>query len=168
MSSPLPEDRDADPEAVARAILLRQLTLGPKSRHQLAVKLRERNVPEQVADAVLERFEEVGLVDDAEFASLWVSRRSSAKALSRAALRRELSAKGISGAVAEEALATVGDDEEDDAARQLVERRRRPVPADDRAAVDRETRRLVGMLARKGHSPGRAFRIVSEVLGSNL
>ncbi|MDQ4502676.1 regulatory protein RecX [Sinomonas sp. ASV322] len=167
MSDPHPEDRDADPESVARAILLRQLTLGRKSRHQLATKLRERNVPEEAAEAVLERFEEVGLVDDAEFAALWVSSRSGAKALSRSALRRELATKGITGAPAEEALATVSMDEEDDAARLLVERRRREVPADDRAAIDREVRRLVGMLARKGHSPGRAFRIVSEVLGSD-
>jgi regulatory protein len=163
--SPEPEeDREADPEAVARAILLRQLTLGPKSRHQLAEKLRGRNVPEEIAQAVLTRFEEVGLINDAEFAGMWVRTRSSGRSLSKAALRRELAQKGIDGPAAEGALSELSDDDELDAARRLVARKRRPVDAADPAARDKELRRLVGMLARKGHPPGRAFKLAAEAL----
>ncbi|NUP74500.1 MAG: regulatory protein RecX [Sinomonas sp.] len=158
------EDREADPESVARAILLRQLTLGPKSRHQLAAKLRDRRVPEGVAEAVLDRFEDVGLVDDGAFAEMWVRSRSESKSLSKSALRRELSSKGIVGRVAEEALSDLSDEVEEEAARRLVARRVRPVVAGDPVARDRELRRLVGILARKGHPPGRAFRIASSVL----
>lgn len=158
------EDREADPEAVARAILLRQLTLGPRSKHQLAVKLRERNVPEEAAAAVLARFEDVGLINDAEFAVMWVRSRSAAKSLSKAAIRRELSGKGITGSVAEAALAELSDDDELEAARRLVARRIRPVEDGDPAGRDKEVRRIVGMLARKGHPPGRAFRLAAEAL----
>ena len=63
---------------MARAIVLRQLTASPKSRLQLERKLAERNVPEDVAAAVLDRFEEVRLVDDAEFADMWVRRVTAA------------------------------------------------------------------------------------------
>jgi regulatory protein len=157
-------EREADPEAVARAILLRQLTSGPRSRHQLAVKLRERRVPEDVAEAVLDRFEDVGLIDDADFAEMWVRSRFAAKGLSKSALRRELVSKGVDGGVAEEALSELSDDEEMGAARELVQRRMRPFPPDDPAARERELRRLVGMLARKGHPPGRAFRVAAEIL----
>lgn len=145
-------------------ILLRQLTLGPRSKHQLAVKLRERHVPEEVAGAVLDRFEDVGLINDADFAELWVRSRFAAKSLSKSALRRELASKGVDGVVAEEALSELSDDEEMDAARELVERRMRPFTREDPEARDRELRRLVGMLARKGHPPGRAFRVAAEVL----
>ncbi|WP_415855794.1 regulatory protein RecX [Sinomonas sp. G460-2] len=158
------EDREPDPESVARAILLRQLTLGPRSRHQLAGKLRERNVPEETAEMVLERFEEVGLIDDGAFAAMWVRSRSESKSLSKSALRRELASKGIGGQTAEDALADLSDEDEDEAARRLVERRVRPAVLGDRATKDRELRRLVGMLARKGHPPARAFRIASDVL----
>jgi regulatory protein len=163
--SPEPEEgREADPEAVARAILLRQLTLGPKTRHQLAGKLRERNVPEDVAQSVLTRFEDVGLINDGEFAGMWVRTRSSGKSLSKAALRRELVQKGVDGAAAESALSELSDEDELEAARRLVARKRRPVDEADPAARDKELRRLVGMLARKGHPPGRAFMLATEAL----
>ncbi|MHA7276608.1 regulatory protein RecX [Arthrobacter sp. Hz1] len=156
---------DADPYATARSIVLRQLTLAPKSRHQLASKLAERDVPDEVAVAVLDRFEEVELVDDAEFAMMWVRSRASTRSLARSALKRELAGKGIHGDIAEEALAQVSDDEERDAAEELVRRKHRPgAVCTDRAARDKETRRLVSMLGRKGYGPSLAFSVVRLVL----
>lgn len=160
-----PEDREPDPAAVARAIVLRQLTSSPKSRLQLERKLAERNVPEDVAAAVLDRFEEVRLVDDAEFAEMWVRSRSQTRKLAKGALRRELAEKGIDGDTAASALAQVSDEDEEAAARQLVGRRLRPgTDLSDRAERDKATRRLASMLARKGYQPSQAFRIVGEVL----
>ncbi|QYF90740.1 recombination regulator RecX [Arthrobacter sp. PAMC25284] len=159
------EDRDADPAAVARAIVLRQLTTSPKSRLQLSRKLAERNVPEDVAEAVLDRFEEVRLIDDAEFADMWVRSRSQTRKLARGALRRELADKGISPDTAAVALEQVSDEDEENAARELVRRKLRGFTGgEDRAERDKITRRLASMLARKGYQPSQAFRIVSEVL----
>ena len=161
---PPEEEPEADPEAVARAILLRQLTLGPRSRLQLERKLRDRNVPLELAETLLDRFEGVGLVDDAEFARHWVRSRGTGKSLARSALRRELGEKGIRGETAEAALGELSQDAEEEAARRLLERRVRRIDPEDPAARDKELRRLVGMLARKGHSPGSAFRLAAEVL----
>ncbi|WP_346655231.1 regulatory protein RecX [Arthrobacter sp. 260] len=156
---------DTDPYATARSIVLRQLTLAPKSRHQLASKLAERDVPDEVATAVLDRFEEVELIDDAEFAMMWVRSRAATRSLARSALKRELAEKGIHGDLAEDALAQVSDDEERYAAEQLVRRKHRPLAsAGDRATRDKETRRLVSMLARKGYSPSLAFGVVKTVI----
>ncbi|WP_395940238.1 regulatory protein RecX [Arthrobacter sp. KBS0703] len=158
-------DREPDPAAVARAIVLRQLTSSPKSRLQLERKLAERNVPEDVAAAVLDRFEEVRLVDDAEFAEMWVRSRSQTRKLAKGALRRELAEKGIDGDAAASALEQLSDADEETAARQLAERRLRPgTDLSDRAERDKVTRRLASMLARKGYQPSQAFRIVGEVL----
>lgn len=159
------EDREPDPAAVARAIVLRQLTSSPKSRLQLERKLAERNVPEDVAAAVLDRFEEVRLVNDAEFADMWVRSRSQTRKLAKGALRRELAEKGIEGDIAASALEQLSDEDEEAAARQLVERRLRPgTDLSDRSERDKATRRLASMLARKGYQPSQAFRIVGEVL----
>lgn len=57
--------------------------MAPRSRLQLARKLAERKVPEHVAEAVLDRFEEVRFIDDAEFARMWVRSRSQTKKLAR-------------------------------------------------------------------------------------
>lgn len=159
------EDREPDPASVARAIVLRQLTSAPKSRLQLERKLAERNVPGDVAAAVLDRFEEVKLVDDAEFADMWVRSRSQSRKLAKGALRRELADKGIDPETAAAALEQLSDEDEEAAARHLVERKLRPgTDLSDRTERDKATRRLASMLARKGYQPSQAFRIVGEVL----
>jgi regulatory protein len=150
---------------VARAIVLRQLTNSPKSRLQLAGKLAERNVPDDVAEAVLDRFEEVKLIDDADFADMWVRSRAQSRKLAKGALRRELAEKGIDTDTAAVALEQLSDEDEESAARELVQRKLRGVTGfEDRAERDKTTRRLASLLARKGYQPSQAFRIVGAVL----
>jgi regulatory protein len=152
---------DADPASVARAIVLRQLTMAPRSRAQLAQKLADRGTPTDVADQVLDRMEEVGLVDDVAFAEAWVRSRTQTRGLSRTALGYELRDKGIDDEVARAALDQVDDEAELATARELVARR---LPTLRGVAHDKQMSRLVGMLARKGYSSGVAFRIVRDAL----
>jgi regulatory protein len=150
---------------VAQNIVYRQLTASAKSRLQLAQKLAERNIPEHVAEAVLDRFQEARLIDDAQFADMWVRSRSQSRKLAKGALRRELAEKGIDQDTAAAALEQLSDADEEAAARALVERKLRPrTDLGDRAERDKATRRLASMLARKGYQPSQAFRIVGEVL----
>jgi regulatory protein len=155
------EDELGDPEQVARAVCLRALTGAPKTRAQLAELLARRGVPDEAAGTVLDRFTEVGLVDDAAFARAWVSSRQAGRGLARRALRAELRAKGVEPDVAAEAVELVDDDDERDAARVLVARRLAGMSRLDRATA---TRRLLGMLARKGYSGGMAAAVVREAL----
>ncbi|HXF02973.1 MAG TPA: regulatory protein RecX [Arthrobacter sp.] len=165
--SPADLGPEADPYGVARSIVLRSLTQSPKSRAQLAAKLAERGVPGDVAEAVLERFEEVNLIDDAEFARMWVRSRSQSRSLARSALKRELADKGIAGDLAEQALEQLSADDELEAARSLVRRKIRPDwQLQDRAERDKHLRRLVSMLARKGYSPSLAYRVADEELSA--
>ncbi len=154
---------EPDPVAVARRIVLRKLTAAPRSRAQLADDLAARDVPEAVATAVLDRFTEVGLVDDAAFAEVWVRTRHTGRGLSRSALRRELRAKGVDDETVAGAVDGIDDDAEAETARNLVARRlgsTRGQPAEVRL------RRLVGQLARKGYPGGLAMRVVREALAA--
>lgn len=163
--SPADSVPEADPYSVARAIVLRQLTSSAKSRRQLADKLAEREVPEDVAAAVLDRFEEVRLIDDAEFARMWVQSRAQTRSLARSALRKELAEKGIAPELAEEALEQLSGDDERTAAQELVRRKlRNAAVPQDRQERDKQVRRLVSMLARKGYSPSLGFAVVNEAL----
>jgi len=155
------EDDLGDPESVARAICLRALTGAAKTRQQLAGLLARRGIPEGAAVAVLDRLTEVGLIDDAAFARAWVGSRQAGRGLARRALRAELHAKGVDAEVAAEAVALVDEEDERSAARDLVRRRLSGMHRLDRATV---TRRLMGMLARKGYSGGLAAAVVREAL----
>jgi regulatory protein len=159
-----PEDDLRDPEATARGICLRALTGAPKTRQQLADLLEKRGIPEDAAVTVLDRFTEVGLIDDAAYARAWVSSRQAGRGLARRALSAELRAKGVEPEVAAEAVEAVGDDDEREAARRLVDRKVRAMRRLDRATA---TRRLMGMLARKGYSGGLAAAVVREALDAD-
>ena len=150
-----------DPEAVARGICLRALTGAAKTRQQLAELLARKDVPADVAEAVLDRFAEVGLIDDAAFAAAWVESRQAGRGLARRALASELRAKGVDGEVAAAAVAEVDPHEEWDTARRLVQRRAPAMRRLDRVTAER---RLVGMLARKGYGGGLAGIVVREAL----
>ena len=158
---PVAQGPDADPESVARAILLDQLTGRARSRSDLADKLRSKNVPDHVATRLLDRFEEIGLVDDEAFARSWVESRQAGKGLARRALAQELRRKGVDDEVAREVLDEMDPDDEVEAARRLVRRKLRTVARLDHQVA---TRRLAGMLARKGYPAGVAFRVVREEL----
>ncbi len=153
---------EADHEAIARKILLDQLTGQARSRAELATKLARKHVPDEVAGPLLDRFEEVGLVDDASFAREWTQSRQTSRGLARRALGVELRRKGVAQEVIDEALEQVSDDDERAAARRLVERKLRSVAGLDQQV---QVRRLVGMLGRKGYGPGVSFAVVREVLG---
>ena len=155
------EDDLGDPESVARAICLRALTGAPKTRKQLADLLAKRGVPEEAAVTVLDRFDEVGLIDDAAYARAWVTSRQAGRGLARRALRAELHAKGVDAELAAEAVALVDDEDEREAARRLVERKLPSMRRLDRATA---SRRLIGMLARKGYSGGLAAAVVRDAL----
>jgi regulatory protein len=157
------EEEMGDPESVARGICLRALTGAPKTRQQLADLLAKRGVPDDAAERVLDRFIEVGLIDDAAFARDWVSSRQAGRGLARRALSAELRAKGVEPEVAAEAVGEVDDEDERAAALRLVERRLGGMRRLDRATA---TRRLMGMLARKGYNAGLAAAVVREALDS--
>lgn len=156
-------DAEPDPESVARAIALRQLTAAPRSRAQLAEAMARRDVPEDVAERVLDRFTEVGLVDDAAYAEILVRSRHAERKLSRRALAQELRRKGVDDEIAREALEQVDDEEEELAARALA---RKKLAAT--RGLDREVRlrRAYGALGRKGYGGSLVSRVVREELAA--
>jgi regulatory protein len=146
----------ADPAETARQICLRLLTAGPRTRAQLATALRKRRIPDDVADAVLSRFAEVGLIDDAAFARAWVDTRHHGRGLARRALSAELRQRGVAADEVRTAVGSLGPQDEAAIARRVVATRGRPLPA--------RVRHLVGVLARKGYPAGLAYQVVREAL----
>jgi SOS response regulatory protein OraA/RecX len=157
----------ADPVSIARNICLRMLTERARTRHELADALRRKGVPEEAARAVLERFSDVGLIDDAAFAEQWVRSRHAGRGLGRRALAVELRRKGVGEELAGAVLETLDDEAEELRARQLVDRKLRTMALDNREQRAAATRRLAGMLARKGYGAGIAYRVVREAIAAH-
>lgn len=183
-------DEPPDPSVTAREICLRLLSVRPRTRAELDKALHRRGVADDVIAEVLDRYADVGMIDDSAFARAWVTSRHHGRGLARRALAGELRRKGVDSEITEIALAEVDGESEESTARELVARRLRveratrriptardgddPQNCDDprtestQVGGDKErvalVRRLVGMLARKGYSPGLAYRVVKDAL----
>ena len=153
---------DADPHEVAREICLRQLTARARTRHQLADTLSKRDVPDEVATAVLDRFVEVGLIDDDAYARMFTAARHREKGDARRSIALQLRRRGIEGDTAERALAQIDAGDERERALQLARTKARSLRRLEPAVA---TRRLVGVLGRRGYSPSLAWSVTREVLG---
>jgi regulatory protein len=153
----------AAPVDVARQICLHQLEHAPRTRAELAAVLRRKGIEDDVAEQVLSRFAEVGVIDDALFAQMWVTSRHRGRGLAGRALTQELRRKGIADEAVAEAVATLDPEVELATARTLVDRK---LASTRGLATDARVRRLAGMLARKGYPAGTAFRVVKEALAA--
>lgn len=145
---------EADPVAVAREIVLRQLTARARTRSELEQALAKRNVPGDAAAEVLDRFEELGLVNDTDFAEQWVD-AGQRRQRGRAALRQELTRKGVERQVISEALDAVDDDQEYAAALSFARKKAAAMGGLEPAV---RYRRLMGALARRGFGSAVAHR----------
>jgi regulatory protein len=152
-----------DPVSQAREICLNLLAMQPRTRAELRTKLLGKGIEPDLADSVLARLNEVGLIDDAAFAELWVHSRHTYQGLGRRALSAELRRKGVADELAAEAVSAVDSAAEEARARELVRKRLRSVGSAPELTV---IRRLVGMLARKGYSEGMAYRVVRDELAN--
>jgi regulatory protein len=157
------QTRDSEPDAydVARQIVLRQLAMSPKSRQQLRDKLRTRNCPDEVAEAVLDRMAAVGLVDDEAYAGMLVRSQQAGRGLARRALARELRTKGVDDETARATLESIDPEDERDRAAQLVAKKLRSMHGLEPLV---QKRRLAGMLARKGYPADLAMAVIREAI----
>ena len=158
---------ETDPYTRAKTIVYNQLAYSAKTRGQLRKKLQAEGFDAELIEPLLDKFEAAKLIDDAEYAQTFVAQKSRTKKLSRAALRRELAERGVRGEEAENALAQRTDEQERVDAAELVRKKLRPgMDFSDRAEKDKVTRRLLGMLARRGYSSSVSMSVIREELAA--
>jgi regulatory protein len=149
-AAPAPE---RDQSEWAREICLRQLAVRPRTRAELETALRKRGIRDEVIAEVLERYSDVGIIDDAAFARAWVTSRHHGKGLAGRALAQELRRRGVEQELITEAVAEIDPETEKATALELARRKLRTLSGQP----DSVFRRLVGALARKGYPAGVAY-----------
>ena len=158
---PAAEGREPDPEDVARAIVLKQLSMAPRSRHQLADKLRQRGCPDDVSTQVLDRMEAVGLVDDDAYAQMVVRSKQATRGLAKRALAQELRVKGVADDTIEDALGSIDPESERALAELVADKTMRRLAGLDPQV---QARRLAGVLGRKGYPPSVVYAVVRDAV----
>ena len=146
-------------EKRARNVLLFQLSRSMKTKWQLAQILEKREIPAEIASSLLDRFEEVQLIDDAVFAAAYVRSRVE-KGKSSRIIGRELQQKGVDRSIEEEAISGISRDDEEKMVLELGRARWDrlvDVPPDARY------RRVAGFLMRRGFSSSMVSSALREI-----
>lgn len=159
------QEAESCSESALREIVLRRLAHAPRTRAELQRDLARRAVDPLVVEVVLDQVAGMGLIDDAQFAQMWVQSRHAGRGLSRSALRRELQSRGVTPEIIADALDGIDDDSERQRALDLARRRARVVVRGDRST---RRRRIATYLVRRGYSEGTATAITDEVLREEL
>ncbi|MEY7973143.1 regulatory protein RecX [Saccharomonospora xinjiangensis] len=145
----------------AKEVCFDLLAARPRTKDELRQALRRKGFDDDLGERLLSKLDDAGLVDDAAFAETWVRSRHTYRGLARRALVSELKRKGVDPEIAVEAAGEIDAEAEEQRARELVRKKLRTmVDLDEQKA----TRRLLGMLARKGYPQGLAYRVVREEL----
>lgn len=153
---------DADPESVARMICLRLLDAKARTRTELATAMRKKNVPADIVERLLDRYTEVGLIDDQSLADGSALAAHRERGLARRAVAQKLRQRGLEQQVIADALEQITPQNEREAAHALAERKLRSLGG---LPAEVQTRRLIGMLARRGYSPGLAYEVAKNLVG---
>ena len=152
---------ESDPVNVARILVLRRLDSAPRTRAELEGYLSQRGVPDDAAAEVLDRFEDVGLIDDVAYAEGWVRSRHGTKGLGRRAVAAELRRKGVSDDIVAAALEPIDPAQERERAMALARSRYPQVMGLPYAT---QVRRLMGALTRRGYEISLASEVVRQVV----
>jgi len=146
------KDEDEEQRAYERA--LRYLSRRPHSEKEIANKLSRNRIEIDVQDQVLKRLREASLVDDVEFARVWVENRQIFRPRSGRMLRSELRGKGVSKEAIETAL------EGFDEAEAALNVARKVCKRYGDLSEEASNRRLRQFLARRGFS----YELISSTL----
>lgn len=156
-----PEDFDAS-YAKAKKTAMNMLAMRDHASGELRDKLLKRDFLPEAVDALIAKLQKSRLLNDEEFAHRYVRAHRERRKLSRTALRRELSKKGLPPEIVSGAVEDV--DGEDDLARQVAEKK-----AASTRGLDYEVRerRILGMLARRGFASSVCLKVTREVLAED-
>jgi regulatory protein len=145
--------------AKARQKALRLLEHRPRSRAELARRLRGAGFAEDVIEETLKRLEVMGLINDTQFSEAWVKHRLAGNGMGKARIKWELRQKGVPTDLADKALSAMDADVEYKSAVGAARRRWEKDRSDERT----KRRRLTSYLRRQGFEWEVVSRILNEL-----
>lgn len=147
-------------DEVARAVetAARFLAYRPRSVAEVRRNLVEKDTPDEIIDAALQRLHDMRYLDDHAFAVFWVENRSQFKPLSPRALRYELRQKGVEDSIVNDVLANV--DPQNTAYRAAQSQVRRL----QNSTIDVFRHKLDVFLQRRGFSHAAARDVIEQLI----
>lgn len=155
-------------EAMARAshIAINFISYRPRSAYEVITKLTRKGFSRDLARKVVERLEGLKMINDLEFARMFVRDRKKRRPIGGALLRQSLHMKGIAPHLVEQVLReTLSDEEQEEAASTVARKHLRTTSRSfDKLDNARQRKRLHDYLLRRGFSHDIAKKAVRSIL----
>lgn len=152
--------REEDAEMKAKAKAMRYVARRARTCAEVRRKLREKDHPDYAIDVAIERLQELGYLDDAEYAREYVQSRFRSKGYGPVRLRNELKERGVDRHHIEDAMPVLDHDELRKAAREHAQKRWPRLAGEEDPHRRRE--KLTGYLRRRGFSYEMIRGVVEE------
>lgn len=149
--------REDDVERALNAAL-NVLSYRPRSHREILNYFRRKGTDPAIVEAVTERLQRMGLLDDREFAAFWVRNRQMFSPRGTRALRAEMRQKGVDAEIVNDALTHI-DDEEPLAYTAAAKKARALRSLDDHDFL----RRLIAFLQRRGFTYNVSARVAQRL-----
>ncbi len=158
----------ASAEEVQKALdsALGLLEVRARARREIETRLAQKGIEEEIIAQVVAKLVKLELINDAEFAALWVEAKTRAggnRPVGRRRLSSELYAKGVAKEQIADAVDVVTNADELALARAAASKKVRTVPT-DRDALQKERQKLMGFLQRRGFG----WEVVKQVTRESL
>ncbi len=150
-------------------VAINYVSYRPRSSREVMVKLNQKGFPLGVAQRVVQHFESVSLVNDGEFARMFVRDKLKAKHVGRALLKQLLYAKGVSRQLIDEVLGEYVTEEDQQRSASELAAKKLKLAARSFSKLDRmkQRKRLIDFLLRRGFSSDIAIKTVKAVLAAS-
>ena len=145
------------------------LAVRARAEREIKTRLITKGYEEGVIGQAIEKLRDLGLLNDADFATQWVGARASATAgrpMGKRRLAVELGQKGVARDQVADALSQVSEDDELSMARAAAQKKVRKIPAGS-DALQAERQKLIGFLQRRGFAWNVVKQITDETLGAH-
>ena len=139
----------------ARESALRLISYRDRTRSEIRKRLIGNDYPEDIADEVIDKLSQAGLIDDEKFSRDWVKARTASKPMGRTRLTWELRSKGVEATMVEEALEDLDEDAEHALALELAARKAEKMDRGDPSFKNR----LSSFLRRRGFG----WEVISKI-----
>lgn len=144
----------AELENEAQMLALNYISYRPRSSREVFQHLLRKRFSKELAEAVVSHFQSVSLINNFEFARMYVRDKIRRKPTGTALLHKLLAAKGIPSPIIDQVLSEIiSEEDQKEAARELASKRMRLTrQSTGKLDLMKQKQRLTGYLLRHGFS----------------
>lgn len=145
----------------AKNVVTYWLERGDKTRQELFLKIKNKNITDEIANTILNQMEKLDYINDQRYAENFVYSKQTYDKLGINAIKYKLRLKGINQDIIDQVLAEVDEEVEEENAWQIALKKAK---GNQTLETNKRIHQVAGILARKGYSGNLVFTLAKKAV----